>query len=269
MIIQGRYKIISNKKVGPDYFKMLICAPNIAQQARPGQFVHLRCTNSSDLGSDTQPLLRRPFSFHRFNQNNFEILYKVVGQGTRILAKKRQGERIDVLGPLGNGFDIKPTSNQQRPTTILVAGGMGVAPLLALAEKLVDANRSKILVLIGAKTKKAVLCARGFRKLGAKVRVATEDGSQGFKGLVTKLLKDILPSTINYRLSTIYACGPKSMLQEIAGFSDNRKMPTWACLEENLACGLGACLGCAIKTQLGYKRVCKDGPVFKLQEIVW
>lgn len=261
-IIQGKFKILSNKKAGPDYFKMTIRAPLIAKQARAGQFAHLRCDNG------TGTLLRRPFSFHRINQNNFEILYKIVGRGTNLLAKKQKGDIIDVLGPLGNGFDTLHN-------LILVAGGMGVAPLLALAEK--SADRKKIAVLLGVKTKGSVLCAGDFKKLGVKLQIATDDGSQGYKGLVTDLLKKLLrarhPSaslgTGNAQRTTIYACGPKAMLKEIARISRRFRMPAYASLEEDMACGVGACLGCAVKTTAGYKRVCKDGPVFNLQEIKW
>ena len=265
-MIQGKFKILSNKKVGLDYFKMAICAPQIARKATPGQFVHLRCLNS------TEPLLRRPFSFHKLNHNNFEILYKVKGLGTNLLAKKLKGDKIDVLGPLGNGFNLQlRTYNLQ---LILVAGGMGVAPLLALAERL--AERKKIVVLLGAKTKDSILCARDFSKLGAKVQIATDDGSRGYKSLVTDLLKKVLKLATSdtltgtgKRQATIYACGPKPMLEEIAHITFRNRIFAQGSLEQNMACGVGACLGCAIKTKAGYKRVCKDGPVFNLREIKW
>jgi len=262
MIIQGKFKILSNKKVRGDYFKMAVCAPGIAQKAGPGQFVHLRCQNS------VEPLLRRPFSFHHLSRNNFEILYKVVGRGTNLLAKRRKGDKIDVLGPLGNGFTTtRYTLHATRSKIILAAGGMGVAPLLALAEKLAD--RKKIVVLLGAKTKGSVLCAGDFKKLSVKLQIATDDGSQGYRGFVTGLLKKLLRTTNDERRTTIYACGPKAMLKEIAQISRRFRMSAYASLEEDMACGVGACLGCAVKTTAGYKRVCKDGPVFNLQEIKW
>ena len=267
-IIQGKFKILSNRKVGPHYFKMAILSPRIAKLARPGQFVHLRCQDS------TKPLLRRPFSFHQLNKHNFEILYKIVGQGTNLLAKKHKGDTIDVLGPLGNGFDFKQTINSQQQITILIAGGMGVAPLFALAERLAHSlkhitDRRRIVVLLGAKTKDAILCEKDFKRLGVQVRVAIDDGARGHKGPVTDLLKKLLLSTIDYRLSTIYACGPKVMLKELVRISRRFRMPAYASLEENMACGVGACLGCAINTKTGYQRVCKDGPVFNLNQIKW
>jgi len=254
---------------------MAVSTPGIARQARPGQFVHLRCQNS------IEPLLRRPFSFHRIKGGSFEILYKVIGRGTNLLAKRRKGDTIDILGPLGNGFDIQRTSGSRgspslepsraqprgERTAILIAGGIGVAPLLALAEELTD--RRNCLVLIGAKTKKRILCAKDFKKLGVKVHLATDDGSRGYKGFVTDLLRKVLLLTVNCELSSIYACGPKLMLKEVARIAKSFRIVAYGSLEENMACGIGACLGCAIKTRDGYKRVCKDGPVFNLQEIQW
>lgn len=248
---------------------MVIYAPGIAKEAKPGQFVHLRCQDS------TEPFLRRPFSFHEINHKNFAILYRVIGQGTNLLAKKRKGDLIDVLGPLGNGFDITPATSDQRLATILVAGGMGVAPLLALAERLsfsVEriAERDKIIVLLGAKTKAAVLCEKDFRKLGLKVKIATDDGSKGYKGLVTDLLKKVLKgATSDQRRATIYACGPQPMFKELARISRGLRISVQASLEENMACGVGACLGCPVETKAGYKQVCKDGPIFNLREIQW
>jgi dihydroorotate dehydrogenase electron transfer subunit len=263
-IIQGKFRILSNKKAGADYYKMRVFAPRIAKNAWPGQFVHLRCTEG------VEPLLRRPFSFHRINQNNFEILYKVIGEGTNSLARKQKDDRIDVLGPLGNGFNLRRPVHSAQCTVILVAGGMGVAPLLAWAEKLLASfNKKDICVFIGAKTKEAILCASDFVKLGLKVLIATEDGSRGYKGLVTSLLRKILRTTHNAQRTTIYTCGPQPMLWEVARISQYFRMSAYASLEENIACGVGACRGCAIKTKAGYKLICKDGPVFDLQQIKW
>ncbi len=243
---------------------MTIHAPAIVRQANPGQFVHLRCLDSAE------PLLRRPFSFHRLHRHSFELLYKVVGRGTKILAKKRKGETVDILGPLGNGFELKRDKTNKSNAAILVAGGMGVAPLLALAEKL--AHKNKIVVLLGARTKNALLAEQDFKRLGAEVRLATDDGSKGRKGLVSDLLNNLLRSirSTKYEVRcTIYACGPQEMLKAISRLSRRFKIASQGSLEENMACGLGACLGCAVRTKRAYRLVCKDGPVFDLQEIIW
>lgn len=255
-------KVISNKEVKPGYFLMYIKCPPVAKTARPGQFLTIRC------GNETEPLLRRPFGFHKIKNSSFEILYEVVGKGTGILSSTEPNERVDILGPLGNGFDVP----KNKKDFIIVAGGIGVAPLVALAEKLVRSPQSivhrKPLILIGARTKNDILCEGEFRKLGCEVKVSTDDGSRGFKGPVTDLLRD-LPSTMDCRLRTIYACGPEPMLKAVARVARRRGIEAYASLEEHIACGVGACLGCAIKTRSGYKLVCKDGPVFNLKEMIW
>ncbi len=254
--------VVFNIEVRSGYFLMEIKAPVIARQAKPGQFLTIRC------GDATSPLLRRPFGFHRINGFGFQVLYEVVGKGTRLLSELKPGNKVDVIGPLGNGFMIPDKPKD----IIIIAGGIGVAPLVALAEKLVNSSRLTVdrrpLILIGARTKDGILCAGEFRKLGCEVKVSTDDGSQGHKGRVTDLLEGRLSSLVS-RPSSIYACGPKAMLKEVAAIARKRSMEAYASLEENIACGVGACLGCAIETRSGYKLVCKDGPVFKLDEIIW
>ncbi|MBM3251783.1 MAG: dihydroorotate dehydrogenase electron transfer subunit, partial [Candidatus Omnitrophica bacterium] len=265
-MFQLNAKLIKNIEVAPNYYKMVLAAPSIARAAKPGQFVNILVSEKFE------PLLRRPFSVHRINSSNLEILYKAVGKATELLSQKRLGINLNILGPLGNGFSILDPS-----FSILVAGGIGVAPLLFLAEQTrIQYPASRIKILIGAKNKKDILCAEAFKNLGCEVKIATEDGSSGFKGLVTELLKKFLatshrPQAIskNRKLAAcslkpaaIYACGPKPMLKEIAKISKNKKIPAQISLEEHMACGIGACFGCVVKTKQGYKRVCKEGPVF-------
>ncbi|MFH1281145.1 MAG: dihydroorotate dehydrogenase electron transfer subunit, partial [Candidatus Omnitrophota bacterium] len=145
------------------------------------------------------------------------------------------------------------------------SGGIGMAPLVFLAEKL---QNTKPLVLIGARTKKQILCAREFKALGCSVKIATDDGSAGFKGKVTDLLKQLL-SAISYQLSAIYACGPYPMLKMVAQLAQENKITAQLSLEEHMACGIGACLGCEVLTKAGYKSVCKEGPVFFGEELIW
>ncbi len=254
-MLQKTGKVISNKEIKSGYFLMDIKCPAIGKAAEPGQFLTVRC------GNTTEPLLRKPFGFHRISSSGFEILYEVLGKGTRILSSLKPDDGIDILGPLGSGFTV-PKSKRD---FVIIAGGIGVAPLLALAEELVH---RKPLVLIGAKTKDGILCEREFRRLGCNVKISTGDGSRGFKGAVTDLLEDLL-SSIDYRLSTIYACGPKPMLKAVARVAKRRGLEAYASFEEYIACGVGACLGCAIRTKSGYKLICKDGPVFNLREMIW
>ena len=253
MIFQTNSKITKNFKIASDYYKMSLDAPSIAKRARPGQFVNIR------ISEKYEPLLRRPFGVHKVQGKKIEILYEVVGKGTKLLSKKKPGEKLDILGPLGNGFSML-----DRRHSILVAGGMGVAPLIFLAEKLAG-NQS--LVLIGAKKRSQVLCEEEFKKLGCDVKIATDDGSCGFKGLVTRLLKKNLSN--RNRPSVIFACGPKPMLKEIIKISKKYRISAQVSLEEHMACGVGACFGCVVQTKKGYKRVCKDGPVFDAKELIF
>ncbi|MCM8792361.1 MAG: dihydroorotate dehydrogenase electron transfer subunit [Candidatus Omnitrophica bacterium] len=265
-MIQVKAKLIYNKKIKNNYFCCALFVEKLAYSAYPGQFLQIKIDNGYT------PFLRRPFSIHRLKGKNIEILYEVVGKGTEILSKKKPGEYLDVIGPLGNGFNLNiPYS--VAGISILVGGGIGVAPLLFLAERLVHNRQSKVhrgpCVLIGAKNKRELLCEKEFQDLGCEVRISTDDGSKGFKGKVTDLLKVFLQKTNQRQGRMIYACGPRPMLKEIAVISQKYSIPAEVCLEEHMACGIGVCLGCVVNTKRGYKRVCKDGPVFKTEEIIW
>jgi dihydroorotate dehydrogenase electron transfer subunit len=268
-IIRKKTKILSNVHLIGNYYRLTLDTPQIVRVALPGQFVMLRISNGY------QPLLRRPFSIHRVGYNSknptsniIEILYEVVGKGTEILSNRKAGECLDVVGPLGNGFDL--SAIRYPLSAILVGGGIGVAPLFFLAQRLTERKthnaRRTTLVLIGAKTKEEILSQKEFANLGCCVRISTDDGSAGFKGKVSELLKYLLRTT-NYELSTIYACGPKPMLKEIAIISKRYNIPTQISLGEYMACGLGVCLGCMIETKGGQKFICRDGPVFDASEI--
>lgn len=271
-IFQAKAKIAYNKRIKDSYFKSILSSPRIALGALPGQFVNIKVSECHEL------LLRRPFSIHRVNGPNIEILYEVLGKGTQILAQKKPGEYLDIIGPLGNGFDLRLAISDKRQA-ILAAGGMGVAPLVFLAEKIKShqVTRSpghQLLVLIGAKTKNQILCEKEFKDLACEVKIATDDGSGGFKGRVTDLLKEVLlhnamNSTNTMNSITLYACGPRPMLKEIANISKKYNISAQISLEEHMACGIGACLGCVVNTKNGYQRVCKEGPVFAADEIAW
>ncbi|MCX5702329.1 MAG: dihydroorotate dehydrogenase electron transfer subunit [Candidatus Omnitrophica bacterium] len=271
-ILQLKAKLIYNKRVSGRYLHLAVEAPKIANVAKPGQFIEVRVSDG------LEPFLRRPFSVHSIRGGQIEILYEVFGRGTEVLSQRKPEESLDIIGPLGNGFDYKPQATGHR-LQVLVAGGMGVAPLTFLAERLKKlqapclsgrqaSSKLQALVLIGAKTKKEILCEKEFQNLGCEVKIATDDGSRGFKGYVSNLLIKVL-STVDCRQSTIYACGPKPMLKEIARVSKKYNIPAQISLEEHMACGIGACLGCVVNTKNGYQRVCKEGPVFDAEKIIW
>ena len=282
--------VLENKKVAPAHFILKMRSAAIAKRARPGQFVQVLCADSSD------PLLPRPFSFLTATKNDFSLLYQVVGKGTRLLEQAKKGDTLWVLGPLGNGFNLG-----RRETVVLAGGGVGIPPLYHLAEKLVEGKIS-VHVFLGARNKNLILCEKEFRKLGVGARhavplhIATEDGSKGAKGLVTKPLEDFLKK-IDPKQTRIYTCGPTPMLKAVSLLSQKYGMDCEVSVEEPMACGFGACLGCAIrlKTQKSivdspqsiekhdaktinyrlstmdcyYAMACTEGPVFKADEIIW
>ena len=253
-------EILENRKIAEDHYVLSLKSQHL-RGAKPGQLVNVRC------GATSVPLLRRPFGVHRKTKDGIEILYKVIGKGTGILSKKKKKEKLDVLGPLGKGF-VLPVNPSKKEEAILVAGGHGVAPLYALAEELIK-EKMNVSVFIGARQKKHVVLDRDFKKLSVKTYVATEDGSKGFKGLVTELLKNKLKGVSRGQSKTIYACGPRPMLKSVSELADMYVYPCQISLEEYIGCGIGICMGCAVQTRSGTKLVCKDGPVFNSREIIW
>jgi dihydroorotate dehydrogenase electron transfer subunit len=236
----------------------------MAGKAAPGQFVMIKPKSAAE------PLLPRPISIHRVQKGLIELLVRVAGEGTRRISEMRPGEVLEVKGPLGRGFQVDPLK-----LPLLVAGGMGAAPLLFLAEGLArrgagEKRRAPIL-FIGGRTKTELLALQDFRRNGVKVLAATEDGSFGKKGVVTDLLKTYLGTRSS--AAVLYACGPAGMLKAVAALAGRRGLPCQVSLEERMACGMGACLGCAVaRRQEGgpdYAKVCQDGPVFEAGEIDW
>lgn len=257
-MIQTVGRVTSNRKVKPGYFLMSVRCPSVAEKAKPGQFLTVRC------GNGTSPLLRRPFGFHSIAGSGFEILYKVIGKGTRFLSGLKPGDKMDILGPLGNGFPIP----KGKKNFIIVAGGIGVAPLASLAESLVKIKKSNVYAIIGARSKNTLLCEGHFKNIGIKTMIATDDGSCGKKCFATDVLEEFLNKKEGF-FPTIFACGPEPMLKTLARLAKKRGVECFISLEENIACGVGACLGCAVKTGSGYKLICMDGPVFDAKELIW
>ena len=254
---QIKAKIISNKRFKENYWHLEFESGAIAQKALPGQFVNIKVSEGFE------PLLRRPLSIHEVKKDKVKLFYEVIGRGTCILSARKPGELLDIIGPLGQGFDYSQQANALGIKNILIAGGMGVAPLFFLAQQI---KASKPLVLIGAKTKRQILCAPEFKRLGCVLKLATDDGSVGFKGRVTDLLKIVLEQV---KPGKLFSCGPRPMLKAVSEIAQENKIPAQLSLEEHLACGIGACLGCVVSTKGGYKRVCKDGPIFFSEELIW
>ncbi len=253
-----KQKIVSNEEVAPGVFRMSVEGWKEIQSASPGQFLHIRCSTTFE------PLLRRPFSIHDVDSNEVRILYKVIGCGTKLLSEKKPGDKLDVVGPLGHGFSIEPPSE----SVVIVAGGIGVAPMLFLA-RLIKARRKQ--VLIGARTRGLILYEEEFRRPGCSVEVTTDDGSYGKKGQVSALLREFLRGQ---KPAIVYACGPVGLLKEIANTCSSYNTLCQVSLENRMGCGVGACLGCVIRTKEKdgstiYRRVCREGPVFDAGTVSW
>ncbi|MDD4957390.1 MAG: dihydroorotate dehydrogenase electron transfer subunit [Candidatus Omnitrophica bacterium] len=257
-VIQG--KIIHNKNVAPDHFEMKIASDVLPGISRPGQFVNVKINNEAQL-------LRVPLGIHDAGPGYICLLYKVVGEATHALKCMGKDDMVDVLGPLGNSFNIGPVEGSERAKAFLVAGGHGIAPLYFLARVLTGKGIDTE-VFIGARSASHVVCADKTRDTGAKVHISTESGDAGHKGYVTGPLTDSLKAR-GKGATTIFACGPRSMLAAVSGVADEYGIPAEVSVDAYMACGIGACLGCAIRTRTGYKLVCKDGPVFDHSIIDW
>ncbi|MEA3427745.1 MAG: dihydroorotate dehydrogenase electron transfer subunit [Thermodesulfobacteriota bacterium] len=258
-MLKEKAKVLFNKKAGHLYFRIGLTCHNGYAKAQPGQFIMLH------LPTQDTSLLPRPFSIHRLIVVNsrvegIEVLFKVVGGCTEKLSKYKEGDYLDILGPLGRGFII-PDKYQR---IFIVSGGIGIAPLFFLAsslwEKMVDLSTCSLFT--GGRSKHDILCIDDFSKLGITINIATDDGSLGEKSLVTDLLET---SVKKNPPDIICACGPLAMIGSVARNAERYSVPCQVSIETIMACGIGACLGCAVKSKNDsdkYLHVCIDGPVF-------
>jgi len=260
-LIEQDSEIVFNKRVAANTFFMGLRSPQIVAEARPGQFVMLKA------GRDMDPLLRRPFSICGVREDDLVlILYRVVGKGTTIMCGAGEGESLSVLGPLGSGFK-KP---QKGENPILVAGGMGIAPLIFLASIM---GPGSFTFFAGFGSAGEVVAADEIDLSALNLSLSTDDGSAGHRGLVTELLKNRLAGFNDNINPSVFACGPLPMLKEVAAITLDKDVPCQVSLEASMACGLGACQGCAIRRSpeqaIAYYHVCQDGPVFDVNVLDW
>jgi len=253
-------QVVSNRPAGRGFYRLVLKAPDAAAVAVPGQFVMLRVTGNWD------PLLGRPFGISSvLSKSRLEIVYRVVGRGTGFLAAVEDGFTLGMLGPLGNGFPMPGRGT----VPVLLGGGSGFPPLHFLAQR----TRSRSHFFIGSKNRECLPPAaimKSFREVTERVHVATEDGSAGAKGMSTHILETFLSRTEKKSPLVIYACGPHAMLASVSRIAAEHAIPCYVSMEERMACGLGACMGCSIPQKSGgYKRACKEGPVFDAKEIDW
>ena len=241
---QSIFTIISNEALTDCVYKMVLGGDTSAITA-PGQFVNILLDGL---------YLRRPISVCDYDEATLTLVYKVVGKGTEQMSGKAPGEKLDILTGLGNGYDLTLSGNKP----VLLGGGVGVPPLYNLAKKLIAQGKS-VSVILGFNTKTEIFYEEEFKKLGCNVTVTTGDGSYGVKGFVTTALEAM-------EYTYFYTCGPEPMLKAIYKASNTSGQMSF---EERMGCGFGACMGCSCKTLTGNKRICKEGPVMKKEEILW
>lgn len=250
-----RVEVLANDRVATGIGLLALRAPRIAATVEPGQFVHLRIATGTDF------LLRRPFSVHRASGESIEILYQVLGRGTRELAGRRAGGHMDAIGPLGTGWEVPPEVDH----LLLVAGGLGAAPLGMLAERMA-ARGVAVSVALGAPSAERLVARELFGTLARRVEVATDDGSAGERGFVTVVSRRLIAED---RPDLVCVCGPEPMARAVAAQAAEAGVACRVSLERLMACGIGACLSCVVTTTQGLKRACVDGPVFDALEVCW
>ena len=241
---QSIFEILSNTALTDSVYKMVL-AGDTSDITAAGQFVNIRLDGL---------FLRRPISVCDYNEEILTIVYKVVGKGTEAMSKMLSGTKLDILTGLGNGYDLTLAGNKP----VLLGGGVGVPPMYSLAKKLI-AQGCEVQVILGFNTASEIFYEQEFKDLGCSVTVTTVDGSYGVKGFVTTVLE-----ALDY--TYFYTCGPEPMLKAVYKASKTSGQMSF---EERMGCGFGACMGCSCKTLTGYKRICKEGPVMKKEEILW
>lgn len=244
-------RLIQTEKLTADVYDFTVECPGLAEQASPGQFAQIRLPGH---------VLRRPISICGINRerNALRFVFQIRGKGTAELAEFRVGDEIEILAPLGRGFPVNPGRK-----TLLIGGGIGVPPLLGAAAEL----RENAVAVLGFRNRGSVILKKDFEAVGSRVEIATDDGSYGFHGLVTEL-------AAKEEFETVFACGPMPMLRAVREIAKKRGVPCFLSLEERMACGIGACLGCAVALldeggKQYYGHVCKDGPVFDGRKVVF
>ncbi len=260
LMLEQTVQIVSNERDTDSYFRLVLRAPLIAPLIQPGQFAHVRVWPLKDA------LLRRPFSIFQVSGDTFSILYKTVGKGTDALARLGVGEELSVIAPLGHGFTVPERGGE---TPLLVAGGYGMAAMYLLAQR----SPQRGIVFVGGRRRVDILCETEFRALGWDVRVTTEDGSHGEKGLVTEPLIAELRRKPPVPHRKVFACGPTGMLKAVGKIAEEYNVPAELSMDEHMCCGVGVCLTCVIPVKTGngweYQRTCTEGPVFEARQVEW
>lgn len=249
--------ILKNERIADGIFDMTL-KTSAAKEARAGQFIEIYPDNGENI-------LPRPISICEIleEQEAVRIVYQVVGSGTKLFSEKKQGDFLRITAPLGNGYSLEK-SLKDESINVFVGGGIGVPPLLETVKR----TKGTKIVVMGFRSKTNLILKEDFERAGAEVYVATDDGSKAFHGNVVELMREF-----NITGDIIYSCGPKIMLKFLSQYAEEKNILCQVSMEERMACGIGACVGCVVKIKDGndivYKKVCKDGPVFDSKEVVW
>jgi dihydroorotate dehydrogenase electron transfer subunit len=256
---QEKATVQEHRNFQGDYRILRLAAPAVGPLVRPGQFMHLQIPRMGDR------ILRRPFSIYKADAEGVSILYKPVGRGTDAMTAIATDDKIDIIGPLGNGY---PEMTQGR-VPVLVAGGYGNAALYLKAREL----PVKGVAFFGGRTAQDILCVEEFKELGWDVRPTTDDGSLGIEGLVTEAFDPWMKEQTHIPDLELFVCGPNPMLKAMGDRAIQHGFIAWLSLDQNMACGVGACLTCVFKRRTAegweWARCCKDGPVFESREVLW
>jgi len=252
-------KLIRSEKINKEIYKFTISSEYVAETAKAGQFVNIRCSDG------VSALLRRPISICKVNrkEKSYDVIFQVKGNGTDLLSKKQVGDEIDVIAPVGNGFDL----SEKYKNILVVGGGIGVFPLLGLLE---DSKATKKTTVLGFRNKDFVVLEKEFQNASDELVITTDDGTFGKKGFVTEYAQKALE---NGHIDMVYACGPTPMIKAIKELAAKYNVQCQVSMEQRMGCGIGACLVCACKTKHGdeweYSHVCSDGPVFNAEEVIF
>ena len=252
MIQKEMMTVVSHRLIAPQIFELIMEGTLVSSMTMPGQFVHIKVTNGID------PLLRRPISICQIDRDcsRFTIVYRADGKGTSILSEKKPGEKVDVIGPLGNGFTVEEVSPGGK--ALLIGGGIGIPPLLQLSRELKGKGVS-VSHILGLRTAADIFYENEFACLG-ETTITTEDGTYGTKGFVTSVSAPL-------DCDVVYTCGPTPMLKAVTEKYKGKKV--FISLEERMGCGIGACFACVCRTpEHGYRKICSDGPVFRSEEVI-
>lgn len=255
MIFIEDAQVLQKKQLSPDFFCLDLAAPQIAAAGLAGQFVMVKTAPGYD------PYLKRPFSISSFKEDSIRLVYRLVGRGTKLMSELKLGDNLEITGPLGQPWQSKGIAK-----ALLIGGGAGIAPLVALAQVL-SRQGAELDICLGANDAPGLICREDLAACG-QLYLATLDGSLGTRGPVTA----ILPGMIVY--DSVFACGPEPMLAAVAAWAEKRDLPCQVSLEAHMGCGLGTCMGCVCPIkgrdgQVNYQRICREGPVFSAREVIF